>query len=155
MKSTVGLQRNDLMIVNPGITTRYPGLWRVERLLQVNVVLTPVRREGDTYVPTGGRNLRIRPEYLLPAPATSEDDTTQAAAVLIKIADPLHVGQVVTVADITHRIPAETLYVVLRDRGETVSLVKLGGDNGTYWPRVPRAWVNPYSAAALEDLLTR
>jgi hypothetical protein len=128
----------DRVIVDPTVASaRHRGVvYRVTRLLPVNVIVTP---EG------GGRNLKINPSYLQPAPDadTSGTGTTAAARVeLVPYETPLDQGTLVTVAGPGWKEPAGELYVVLRDNGTgKVSLVKLGGNNGRYWRGVSRRLV--------------
>lgn len=102
---------------------------RVSRILTVNVVVDPVG---------GGRPMRINPAYLRPAP---DDDAPAGSAVGVSYQappPPLEQGTVVTVAGPGWKQPPGQLYVVLRDSGDgKASIVKLGGDNGRYWRRVP------------------
>lgn len=128
----------DRVIVDPAVASaRHRGVvYRVTRLLPVNVVVEPV---------DGGRPMRINPSYLQPAP-DAPDTTTGAAAnaaaaivELVPYEAPLEQGALVTVAGPGWKQPPGELYVVLRDNGTgTVSLVKLGGNNGKYWRGVSR-----------------
>lgn len=122
----------DLVIIDPQVATpAYLGkVYRVTRLLKVNVVIEPVG---------GGRGVRVKPDLLQPAPTDTAQTTPTSAAEVVPYQAPLDAGAVVTVAGPRWTQPADQLYVVLRDKGDRVSIVKLGGDDGRYWPRVPRA----------------
>jgi hypothetical protein len=128
----------DRVIVDPTVArASHRGVvYRVTKLLPVNVIVTP---EG------GGRNLKINPIYLQPAPDadTSAAATTGAAVVeLVPYETPLDQGTLITVAGPGWKQPPGELYVVLRDIGTgKVSFVKLGGDHGRYWRGVSRRLV--------------
>lgn len=129
----------DPVIVDPAVaSTRHLGVvYRVTRLLPVNVVVEPV---------DGGRTMKINPRYLQPAPDAGSTGTGTAAAVanveLVPYESPLEQGALVTIAGPGWKQPPGELYVVLRDNGAgRVSLVKLGGNNGRYWRGVSRRLV--------------
>lgn len=120
---------------------------------------TPPRLHGVVYVidrfgpvnailsrPDGGRGLKIHPSALLPAPVAGAAVVTTVPLPL----PPLDLGSVVTVASPRWTGGTE-LQVVLADYGDTVKLVRLGGNGGRYWPKVPRAWLTPVPADALRD----
>ena len=127
----------DRVICNPEeVSAKYLGIvWIVERILPVNVVL---QRVG------GGRGLVIHPAALLPAP----DGDTPPTAVLVPYRPPLSVGAVVTVASPRWR-GGDGLHVVLADKGDTLRLVLLGGENNSVWPKVPRSWASEVDKTAL------
>ena len=127
----------DRVICNPEETpAKYHGtVWTVEKVLPVNVRLRPVG---------GGKGLIIHPAALLAAP----DGDTPPTAVLVPYRPPLSVGAVVTVA--SPRWPGgDGLYVVLADKGDTLRLVLLGGENNSVWPKVPRSWASEVDKTAL------
>ena len=102
-------------------------IYRVTRVLTVNIVAEPV---------TGGRPVKGKPELFVPAPA---DAATTAAVTEIPYEPPLNSGQIVTVAGPGWRQPPANLYVVLRESPDgKVKLARLGGENGRYWPGIPR-----------------
>jgi hypothetical protein len=113
-------------------------VYRVTRLLPVNVVVEPER---------GGRAMRINPTYLQPAPDQPASDATAPSTGIGAVGVPyvpqplpLDQGTVVTVAGPGWKQPPEQLYVVLRDSGDgCASIVKLGGERGRYWRGVRRA----------------
>ncbi|MBG0568797.1 hypothetical protein [Actinoplanes aureus] len=127
---------NDKVICDPTQTpARYHGIvYIVKGHGPKNAILTPVN---------GGKGLRIPEALLLPAPEDGAIVATVAAPL-----PPLDFGAVVTVHS-----PAWTggngLHVVLADRGDKVKLVPLGGNQGKYWPGVPRAWVREVDRTAL------
>ena len=123
----------DLVIIDPQVATAaYLGkVYRVTRLVKVNVLIEPV---------DGGRGVRIKPDLLQPAP--TDPHAAKAAVVAVPYQAPLDAGTVVTVAGLRWKQPAEQLYVVLRDTGGgRASIVKLGGDDGRYWPGVPHSMI--------------
>jgi hypothetical protein len=131
----------DRVIVDPAVASaRHLGVvYRVTRLLPVNVVVKPV---------DGGRTMKINPSCLRPAPdadstSTSTGVTAAVANVeLVPYETPLDQGALVTVAGPGWKQPPGELHVVLRDNGAgRVSLVKLGGNNGRYWRGVSRRLV--------------
>jgi hypothetical protein len=85
----------------------------------------------------GGRGVRVKPDVLQPAPTGPAQ--TASTADVVPYQAPVDAGAIVTVAGPGWTQPAQQLYVVLRDKGDHVAIVKLGGDDGRYWPRVPRA----------------
>ncbi|MFB9238176.1 hypothetical protein ACFFWC_21910 [Plantactinospora siamensis] len=129
----------DRVIIDPAVAraSNRDVIYRVTRLLPVNVVVEPVN---------GGRPVKVNPTYLRPAPAadtTTSGGTTSASTggewTMIHEA-PLHPGTLVTVAGAGWKQPPGELYVVLRDTGTgRVSLVPLGGNNGRYWRGVSRS----------------
>jgi hypothetical protein len=137
MSGTPTYRVGDTVIVDPAVATaRHLGvIYRVTRLLPVNVVVEPVG---------GGRPMKINPGYLRPAPET--DSTTAhsgsgggTATVGVPYEAPLDQGTLVTVAGPGWREPPGELHVVLRDNGAgRVSIVKLGGAGGRYWRGVAR-----------------
>ncbi|GAB7048393.1 hypothetical protein [Catenuloplanes indicus] len=127
-------QRGDRVICNPDhVAARYHGIvWTIDRIGPVNAFLTH---------PHGGVGLKVPPALLLPAP--DDTDTTAAAAEVVPL--PLELGAVVTVASPTWRGGTDP-HVVLKDNGDTLRIVRLGGAGNRYWPKIPRAWlteVNP------------
>lgn len=124
----------DRVIVDPAVarSSHLGVVYRVTRLLPVNVVVEPV---------DGGRTMKINPGFLQPAPATEADtiestssgNASAGAATSASFQPPLEQGTVVTVAGPGWTRPADQLYVVLRDSGGRVSVTRLGGDNGRYW----------------------
>ena len=129
----------DRVIIDPAVArASYLGVvYRITRLLPVNVIVTP---EG------GGRNLKINPIYLQPAPdagtSAATATTTAATVELVPYEAPLDQGTLVTVAGPGWKQPSGELYVVLRDNGTgKVSFVKLGGNHGRYWSGVSRRLV--------------
>lgn len=120
----------DRVIVDPGLQ-RYQDrgvVFLVKRILKVNVVIEPEN---------GGRQMRINPAYLLPAPE-------KVAAVEVVLDEPLLLCAVVRAdrAPAGAKIPRGPLFVVLgeKDGGLAYKLGCLGGSN-TYWPKVPRSWL--------------
>lgn len=116
-------QVGDLVTIDPVIATpKYHNVvFRVEKLLPVNVDLAPVN---------GGRGLRTSPNFLRPA-----SDTAPAASAAPAIGRPYEAPlpefSVVTVAS-RHANPGD-LYVIKNvSREGRYSAVKLGGDNGLY-----------------------
>lgn len=122
----------DRVIVDPGLQRRQDRgvVYLVKEILPVNVVIEP---EG------GGRRQRINPAYLLPAPERSSD------AAFIPFEPLLWPGTVVRAdrAPAVVKIPTDQLFVVLSDRdgGLAYKLAYLGGNEGRYWPKVPRSWL--------------
>ena len=146
-----------LVTVNPEISTKYPGVWKVIKQLQVNVLL---ERENGV-----GKKLRIRAEYLLPAPekapvnplySTAIGGLTETPAVVttIPVYDVLHLGNIVKVAGPGWKQPADRLFVVLADntyKNNTVKIVELGGnEKDSHWPKVPRGYL---TVVPLADVL--
>jgi hypothetical protein len=121
------------VICNPAETSpRFHGIvYVVERLARVNAILMPVG---------GGRGLVIHPSALLPAPTDIDSAADVAASSAAAYVAPLSVGTVVTVASPRWR-GGTGLFVVLRDDGERASIVRLGGEAGRYWPKIPRGWL--------------
>lgn len=130
----------DRVICNPEeVSAKYVGIvWIVERILPVNVVLSPV---------DGGKGLVIHPAALLPAP---DGDTPPTTSLLVPYRPPLPVGAVVTVASPRWK-GGDGLHVVLADKGDTLRLALLGGDEHRYWPKVPAGWVTQVDTTALLD----
>jgi hypothetical protein len=112
-------------------------IYRVVDHLKVNLVLEPVG---------GGRRVRVKPEYLVPAPTGT---ATAARVETIPYQPPLHPGQLVTVTGVGWKEPAGQLYVVLREKADTrVSIARLGGDpQGRYWPSIPRGMLTTVEAS--------
>lgn len=103
-------------------------VYRVTRKLPVNLELDPA---------AGGRQVRAHPQVLVPAPPAT--DPQGATVVEVPYQPPLAPGQIVTVTGPGWRRPPDELYVVLKEKPDTkVSIAKLGGDNGRYWPSIPR-----------------
>jgi hypothetical protein len=102
-------------------------VYRVTRALKVNLELEPV---------AGGRRVRANPQLLVAAPPATD---TNATVVEVPYQPPLSPGQIVTVAGPGWRQPPDVLYIVLKHRpDDKVSIAKLGGDDGQYWPSIPR-----------------
>jgi hypothetical protein len=117
-------------------------VWRVERLLRVNVEIARV--DGI------GRTMRINPELLQAAPTDGPGSVPTAATVPYQA--PFTPAAVVTIAGPGWNLPADTLYTVLRDPGNTrVACVKLGGDHGKYW-RVGRSMITVVDPARIRLL---
>lgn len=150
------------VIINPDVSSKYPGVWKVINRLQVNVVL---QRENGV-----GKNLRIRPEYLLPAPTQTpinpltstaiggltEYSAAEAIVQDVPVYAPLEIGTVVRVAGPSvpkAKLSPDTLMVVLADntyKNNSVKLVELGGNKGRYWPKIPRGYI---TVVKLVDIL--
>lgn len=142
------------VIVNPEINTKYPGIWKVIKQLQVNVLL---ERENGV-----GKRLQIRAEYLLLAPTQAPVNplydtaiggltVTAGVAETIPVYDVLHVGNIVKVSGPAWKQPADQLFVVLADntyKNNTVKIVELGGnDKDSHWPKIPRGYITVVSVA--------
>jgi hypothetical protein len=111
-------------------------VYRITKILPVNIVADPVN---------GGRPIKGKPELFVPAPAA-----TAAAVTEIPYEPPLHWGQIVTVAGRGWRQPPENLYVVLRESPDGKSkLALLGGENGRYWPGIPRGMLTVVDPARI------
>lgn len=131
----------DRVVINPlhDPRGRFAGVvYRVEKIKPVNLLLAPEDPRG-----VGLRRLNSRPEYLLPAD-DAHDTNVRATRPHAGVPEtpPAHLwgGEVVTVR--TRPTGKWTyapgqLFVVLRCSGGTVSVARLGGENGRYW-RVPR-----------------
>lgn len=106
----------------------------------------PRGRAGVNYVgrPESGSGRGVRaPEHAMTAYVEGETPTPPS----LTFTAPPCVGTLVKVkADApTRNIPKEALFVVLgeaRNHPDAVRLVKLGGDEGRYFTRVPVAWVD-------------
>jgi hypothetical protein len=133
----------DRVIVDPAVATaRDAGVvYRVTRLLPVNVVVQPV---------DGGQPMKIRPSYLQPEPPPGGGAPAGGTAVGTVGYEPLlDAGALVTVAGPGWSQPPSQLYVVLRDTGSgRVSVVALGGAGGRYW-RVSRRLVTVVDPARI------
>lgn len=89
----------------------------------------------------GGRRSRIQPWAIQPA---SEEAASKAQAV--PYMPMLWMGQVVkvTIPDGVRSKFADAgkLHIILKDNGDgTCRIVRLGGDQGRYWSKIPRAWL--------------
>ena len=63
---------------------------------------------------------------------------TDAGVELLEFLPPVHPGEVVTVKDFP-KISPDVNYVVLKQKNDdTVSIARLGGEGGNYWPSIPR-----------------
>jgi hypothetical protein len=112
-------------------------IYRVVDHLRVDLVLEPVG---------GGRRVRVKPAYLVPAPTGT---ATAARVETIPYQPPLNPGQIVTVTGVGWKQPAGQLYVVLKEKADTrVSIARLGGDpQGRYWPGIPRGMLTTVEAS--------
>lgn len=88
---------------------KYPGIWTVKRTGPVNAVLTPAG---------GGADLRAPMSLLI-------DPTETSAITLAALYNP---GEFVRIA----AGKWAGLWIVLKDGGDKVNLVKPGGDGGKY-----------------------
>lgn len=124
----------DRVIVDPSVAqSRYLGVvYVVKEILKVNVVVEPQ---------DGGRRLRIKPAYLLPAPTDAADAVTIAVESLLGWGTVVRVDRAPAGA---WRHPVDALYVVVgdKDRGLSYRLARLGGDpSGRYFKSIPRGWL--------------
>lgn len=110
------------------IQTHRGQLFRVTKVKQVNYGV----------VDEDGKNWNLRKTGAFEAPegaifAGPEAPARSYAALVeeIEIAKPMHAGTVVVFND-GGKYDDGTKYVILRDNGSTVSMAKLGGDNGRY-----------------------
>lgn len=127
MTSPRPFQIGDQVIIDPaGARPSHHGVtYTVVDILRVNVLIEPV---------AGGPRTRVNPRHLRHAAAATAASTTPAD----QCEQPLPQGTLVTVT--ATKIPADQLYVVLRDNGAgKTSIVKLGGDAGRYWRNVARS----------------
>jgi hypothetical protein len=136
----------DLVIVNPLYARSWDRgvVYRVTRILPINIEVEPIG---------GGRKLRANPDLFQHAPTgtTPAGNIPAGAATVttVPLLAPLWPASVVTVAGPGWRQPAEQLWVVLRDKGDTVSIAKLGADAGRYFPKVPRTFLTVIDPAHL------
>lgn len=125
-------RKGDRVVFLPefGRATDVGRVYVVDRIMPVNVVILP---EG------GGRGVRVKPFMIGPAPVGG---TPAATSQIVAYFPPLWPGQVVSVAGPGWREPEHVLFVVLGDRDNNKTrLAKLGGDEGRYWPKVPRSFI--------------
>jgi hypothetical protein len=125
----------DLVVVNDMYSRREDRgvVYRVTKVLPVNIVAE--RANGP------GRSIRGNPDLfdLAPDSTTQRTDAGFATVESVEYLPPLACGQIVTIAGAGWREPADRLYVVLRESADAkVRVARLGGDNGRYWPSVPR-----------------
>jgi hypothetical protein len=101
---------------------KWPGTWKVTKLLPVNVSLENTE--------TGAR-LRCHPQYLI---ASADQRVLVESTVIERPRPRLVAGSVVEIAG--GRIP-DGLYVVLAETAlDRYRVAKLGGDAGRYWRSV-------------------
>lgn len=119
---------NDLVVIDDAFAPGHVAgvVFRVTKVNKVTVDLEPV---------TGGRGVRTGMAVRL---ATDEEIAAgNAAATVVPLTPLLAEGNIVTVTG-SRKIPADALYVVLRVSADAaVNLVKVGGDGGRYWSKVP------------------
>ncbi|WP_033339576.1 hypothetical protein [Catenuloplanes japonicus] len=129
----------DRVTCNPNyVDARYHGVvWTIDRLGPVNAFLNH---------PAGGVGLKIARTLLTPA---QNGDTTTDVALL----RPLDLGAVVTVTSPAWRGSPDP-HVVLKDNGDTVKLVQLGGNGNRYWPKIPRTWITEIDPAKARAAIT-
>lgn len=136
----------DLVIINPLYAQPWDRgvIYRVTRVLRVNIEVEPTG---------GGRKLRANPVMFLHAPTDTtperSDQAGAATATTVPLLPTLWPASVVTVAGPGWRHPAGQLWVVLRDKGDTASIAKLGADAGRYFPKVPRGFLTAVDPAHL------
>lgn len=141
--------KGDRVILKPEYAGKWSGvIWVVEKFLTKNYQLSPAHNPA-------GRRLRAKPHMLVPVPTHDNDNVTEDIAVKpVPLHAPLYVGQIVRVtpnvdSKFSYQEPTNTLYVVMRDKISTVSIVRLGGDEGKYWPSVPRSWLSVVKIAGV------
>lgn len=88
---------------------------------------------------TSGRPVRAQHEMVEAAPEEEKGGLTRVEIEDVPILPPVCMGQVVSVEGPGWKRPASELYVVIAERADgRVKIVRLGGDDGRYWPKVPR-----------------
>lgn len=112
-------------------------IFRVTKFLKVNIVAEPVE---------GGRSIKGNPDLFV---AVSESETAKVTT--IPFTPLLYVGQVVQVAGGSGwREPKDRFFVVIREGNDgKVKIVRLGGDDGRYWPGVPKTWLKVVDVAVI------
>lgn len=136
-------QVGDLVVINAMYARRgqEDQVYKVTKLLPVNVQIQPV---------VGGRGIIIHPSGLQPAPA---DRVTQVTEVGVPYMPMLYAGTVVTVSGPGWRQSTTDLYVVLTEKVDgKVKIVKLGGEDGRYWPGIPRTYLTVVDPATIKHL---
>lgn len=144
-------RHGDVVEFLPGESPRWAGYrFRVHRMLQVNVELE---------VPGSARKLRARPSMLhrcepgvepsgpagrpaTPTGTMTTDPVTGAMVTTFDFPEHFDVGQFVApVPGTTWKVPRDAVFVVIRDNVDSLKLVLAGGQDGKYWPRIPKHYV--------------
>jgi hypothetical protein len=96
----------------------------------------------------GGRQYRASPYMLVDAPA----EAAAAAEALPTVPTP--VGAVVTISGPGWSRPAGELFSVKTDGDTTVAVARLGGNDGRYFPKIPRRMLTVVPLCELAAALT-
>lgn len=147
MNATATFNTGDLVTLDPA---HFPGL--TGRVFQIEKV--PAGARGVNYIaqPVDGIGRGVKaPAYCF----TAYDPDAPAVPVALPDYTPApSPGTVVRVTGIA-KIDPNTLYVVLGEARQInhTKLVKMGGDNGRYWPRIPTARLTVLSLTEVAEHL--